>query len=219
MEGHPPWGRVACRTKRGDRLHPRSLAPGVTSRAYVIAPGMTGRLEMLYILVQNEYLMTFIVVMWVDNSVCVWPCVRACMVVCVPMCVSVCACTRACVFTRMCLRACACAHTCVYVYVTMCACVHIRLHVCVSIRVRVSTYSVCVCAFAYTCVHAHVYACVHAYVRLLACVYICACMCRLRLWVRKGFNNEINGVQKVAPDYLIIRGDLLHLFNRLLITK
>ena len=49
--------------RRNTIRNPWILAPGASGCARIIAPGVTGHVEMLRILVQNEYLMTFIVVM------------------------------------------------------------------------------------------------------------------------------------------------------------
>ena len=55
--------------RKGDLSHLRIVAAGATDRAQIIATGATTCAEMFQILIPNEYIMKFIVVMRVYNSI------------------------------------------------------------------------------------------------------------------------------------------------------
>lgn len=84
------------------------------------------------------------------NSVCMH--VRGCGDMCVPVCI--------CVY--------------VHVYICMCMCTHMRIYLCVYMRVSVHA-CVCTCTSVYVCVYKHVYMSVRMCVHI--CVGIRVCMC------------------------------------------
>ena len=136
-EGHSPCGGPALRTKRDDRPHPRIFAPGATGLARSIShyPGVTECAEMFQTLMQNEYVTEFLVVMWVclmtfivvvgvDNSGRVWACV------CTYVGVHVGACMCACGIVRVW----ASTFTCVHAYVS--TCMRECVYVCVRVQAK-----------------------------------------------------------------------------------
>ena len=66
LEGHSDCIEVALRTKQGNILHLRILAPGATGQAWIFEPVVTGSMKMFQIIVPMRVaIMEFIVIMWV----------------------------------------------------------------------------------------------------------------------------------------------------------